>query len=299
MSLRIGSEGSDVEALQKQLGVDADGIFGRQTKSAVISFQQANGLYPDGIVGPATQAVLDAAKQGTHPTVPGKPRTLLVDLYDGDIIDDWNKLYAAGVRAAWIKVNQGVGQGSGRPQKRYIEHKKAAEAAGIITGPYSFWMPDEDIEVQANIFCDLVLKAGFRPGLDAPPMLDLEFDPESRGVRKGDGAKALRWLEVVEKRLGVTPWLYSGNFTMQEIFDNEPATESKFARFKLWLAYYAPEAKIQWPKIWAKWTVWQFSGEYPIPGVSRTQNGRMDANWFDGSPADLIAAFAESVVKAA
>ncbi|WP_344870154.1 peptidoglycan-binding domain-containing protein, partial [Deinococcus aetherius] len=41
-------------AVQKELGVTADGQFGPQTKSAVVSFQQSRGLTADGIVGPNT-----------------------------------------------------------------------------------------------------------------------------------------------------------------------------------------------------------------------------------------------------
>jgi len=50
-----------VRAIQKQLGITADGIFGPQTKSAVMAFQQKNGLVVDGIVGPKTQAALQQA----------------------------------------------------------------------------------------------------------------------------------------------------------------------------------------------------------------------------------------------
>jgi cell wall-associated NlpC family hydrolase len=56
--LRQGSSGPEVSALQSQLGISADGVFGPVTKAAVISFQQRNGLLVDGIVGPQTRGAL-------------------------------------------------------------------------------------------------------------------------------------------------------------------------------------------------------------------------------------------------
>lgn len=50
-----------VRSIQRQLGITADGIFGPQTKSAVMAFQQTMGLTPDGIIGPQTQAALQKA----------------------------------------------------------------------------------------------------------------------------------------------------------------------------------------------------------------------------------------------
>ena len=45
-------------ALQRALGISADGIFGPGTQAAVKSFQRSHGLTADGIVGPATWAAL-------------------------------------------------------------------------------------------------------------------------------------------------------------------------------------------------------------------------------------------------
>ena len=65
--LKRGSSGPDVLTLQttlKQLGFDprgADGVFGAGTEAAVIAFQKAKGLTPDGIVGPGTMAALQTA----------------------------------------------------------------------------------------------------------------------------------------------------------------------------------------------------------------------------------------------
>ena len=67
--LRRGCHGEDVLALQKQLkekgyySGDLDGDFGPMTEAAVKAFQQANGLYVDGIVGPITRGVLQAKEE--------------------------------------------------------------------------------------------------------------------------------------------------------------------------------------------------------------------------------------------
>lgn len=50
-NLRYGSRGEDVKALQRKLGITADGIFGSQTASAVRSYQKSHGLGVDAIAG--------------------------------------------------------------------------------------------------------------------------------------------------------------------------------------------------------------------------------------------------------
>ncbi|MFJ6411954.1 peptidoglycan-binding protein [Terribacillus saccharophilus] len=52
--IRTGSRGENVRRIQRALGVTADGIFGPNTRQAVINFQRNNGLGVDGIVGPET-----------------------------------------------------------------------------------------------------------------------------------------------------------------------------------------------------------------------------------------------------
>ena len=56
-TLRKGDKGDDVARMQEAIGVSpADGDFGFGTLTAVKKWQTKNGLEPDGIVGPATQA---------------------------------------------------------------------------------------------------------------------------------------------------------------------------------------------------------------------------------------------------
>jgi len=53
--------GSGVVALQRALGITADGIYGPQTRAAVRAYQRAHGLIVDGIAGPQTLGSLGLA----------------------------------------------------------------------------------------------------------------------------------------------------------------------------------------------------------------------------------------------
>ncbi len=73
-----GSGSSDapdatVKLAQQKLGITADGIFGPQTKSAVMAFQQANGLKVDGIIGPLTLAALNKQDTSTSGGITPQP----------------------------------------------------------------------------------------------------------------------------------------------------------------------------------------------------------------------------------
>jgi peptidoglycan hydrolase-like protein with peptidoglycan-binding domain len=53
-----GDRGPAVRAIQEQLGIAADGVFGPLTERAVKRFQRRHDLVPDGIVGPLTRGAL-------------------------------------------------------------------------------------------------------------------------------------------------------------------------------------------------------------------------------------------------
>lgn len=54
----VASRGGGVTALQRALGIGADGVFGPQTAKAVKAYQRNHGLTADGIAGPQTRSRL-------------------------------------------------------------------------------------------------------------------------------------------------------------------------------------------------------------------------------------------------
>ena len=56
--VKRGDRGPAVRAIQRELGIVADGVFGPMTERAVKRFQRRHDLVPDGIVGPLTRGAL-------------------------------------------------------------------------------------------------------------------------------------------------------------------------------------------------------------------------------------------------
>lgn len=56
--MRVGSRGPTVVKLQEELGLNADGIFGKGTEAKLKGWQSLRGLTADGIAGPNTLKIL-------------------------------------------------------------------------------------------------------------------------------------------------------------------------------------------------------------------------------------------------
>lgn len=57
-TIKQGAQGNITSWVQSRLGISADGIFGGQTRQAVIDFQKAHGLDADGVIGRQTWRAL-------------------------------------------------------------------------------------------------------------------------------------------------------------------------------------------------------------------------------------------------
>ena len=124
-TLRIGSIGAgvrDIQALLKSAGfnISVDGDFGISTKNAIIALQKKNGLIPDGIVGPKTQAVLNQYRDAIGREKPGA-----VKLFDNPTVQ---KAVAFGLGAP-VTI-----QGAKQTVQGYVDQ----------ISPYSFLAPITD-----------------------------------------------------------------------------------------------------------------------------------------------------------
>ena len=74
-SLKAGAHGAGVQALQRKLGLPADGVYGTRTRRAVRRFQRAHGLQVDGVAGPATLRALGLGRvRAAAPATGGRER---------------------------------------------------------------------------------------------------------------------------------------------------------------------------------------------------------------------------------
>lgn len=81
MTLKLGSKGSEVVALQKFLGLKADGDFGPKTDAAVKRWQKNNGLAVDGIVGPKTLDAMGLASTDQQEKTYTTSKGLIINKY--------------------------------------------------------------------------------------------------------------------------------------------------------------------------------------------------------------------------
>ena len=101
--LKYGSTGPSVQLLQLALNragfgpLETDGIFGTNTRNAVLRFQSMNGLVADGIVGPATHRAL----------VPWYTGFVTHKVFRGDTLWSIAQLYGTTVEAIRI-ANPGI-----------------------------------------------------------------------------------------------------------------------------------------------------------------------------------------------
>jgi hypothetical protein len=96
--------------------------------------------------------------------------------------------------------------------------------------------------------------------------------------------KLWNFVSYVERTLGKTPMIYTGFYFWQDHTFCGPS----WAKYPLWLAWYAPENVIRVPPPWSKWTIWQYTGNGPGPQYG-SEGLSLDMDWFNGTPEELSA----------
>lgn len=139
-------------------------------------------------------------------------------------------------------------------------------------------------EAQARHFVDTMKEAG----TTLPPALDFELAHNLTGLAALEAAAI--WCETVEAALGRQVIVYTGPAFIETLERYAgpagAAIVAKLGARPLWMAWYAPEAKIHAPPPWIDWTIWQATGD----GAAHMPNGvPIDVDWFRGTAEDLLA----------
>jgi len=258
--MKKGSKGQEVKRMQASLGIDADGIFGSNTKRAVEAFQKAKGLDMDGIAGPDTLSLM------------GIPVHLGIDVSTWNSKVDWKKVGQDGVKFAFVKMTEG---------RTYISRRKSeideARCVGLAVGAYHFGRPDTDTGIHDAVAEAHHFLENYEPGVnDMRPIIDME-----KGMKTDDSYNAewaLTYCDEIEKALGKRPIIYTARWYVQSYFANaNKDLLDRLSKEDLWWAEYSDQ---QTKKLtpWDEWLMWQFSGSGSISGVT----GDCDVNWCAG-----------------
>lgn len=162
-----------------------------------------------------------------------------VDISHHNGLVDFKALSAEGYKFCFLKASEGTGY----IDPQFARGWELAPQAGLLTGAYHFFHPEQSAKDQAAHFLSTM---GLQRAKDLPPVLDLEV---SGGLRVSQiKAGALEWLSRIEQAVGKKPIVYSGRSFVEGLGDVEA-----FQSYPFWLA----ESPRQ-PKNWATpWVFWQ------------------------------------------
>lgn len=169
------------------------------------------------------------------------------------------------VRFVFIKATEGVSIFDRNFNQNFYEAKQN----DLVRGAYHYLTPDVPAHLQAEFF---LRQVHLEPG-DLPPVLDVE---EAGSLTKAQLTKAVKtWLEIVEKKYGVKPIIYSGFRFKQKYLD-----DAFFDDYPYWIAHYYVE-KISYQ---GQWHFWQHTDCGEVAGIK----GKVDCNVFNGSVEELL-----------
>jgi lysozyme len=188
-----------------------------------------------------------------------------VSRWQGEV--DWVKLRKQGANFAYIKATDG----GDHLDPMFRKNWRAAKQAGLKRGAYHFFYWCRSAADQADWFIrNVPREAGA-----LPPVIDVEWNGESRCKRRPSRARVLEKMQVfmdrLEQHYGQRPVIY----TAPDFYADN--LKGAFADYPFWLRAVAQHPSKVYPG--RKWVFWQYSGS----GLSHGVKGKIDLNVFHGT----------------
>lgn len=197
-----------------------------------------------------------------------------VDVSAYQTVNSWSSVNAA-VSFVIVKATEG----NHTTSATWTKYFKASRAAGILTGSYHFAHPESgDAKSEAAHYADTLKAAGFNPGKDLPPVLDLEA---TGGLGKAAlTAWARDFMAEVDRRLGLSGSQKCGLYCNADYYKNRTDGAALVSGRWLWLAAWPAKYANTWPPLSAMASyadMWQFSETATVSGIA----GKVDGNVCD------------------
>jgi len=179
-----------------------------------------------------------------------------ISRYQGEI--DWDVFFDQTdsiISFVYCKATEGVSH----VDAYYNRNKEALREHNKAFGVYHFFIPSSDAETQAEHFLN-----NYTPnGNELPPVLDVETEsvPDKKLI-----SRMQEWLDIVERRTGKRPIIYTSYHFYKTKF------KSEFKNYQFWIANYSHRNDRMLDD---RIVHWQYSDKGGIPGIK----GPVDLNF--------------------
>ena len=192
-------------------------------------------------------------------------RALGIDVSNYQTVSDWDAVYAAGKRFAFVKATEG----GTYTNPQFAAQMNGASDGGVLAGAYHFARPNSNTAAtEASKFLSVAgdyAKAGW-----LRPVLDIETSSLSKAATS---AWVNDWCNRVASATGVRPLVYTYvSFAADKL-------DSTVTQWSPWIASYngrdpltsAPSGTAPW----TSWSFWQYSQTGRVAGIT---SGDVDLN---------------------
>ena len=188
-------------------------------------------------------------------------RTFGIDLSHWEGRIDWAAA-APAIGFAYFKCTDGVKF----TDNQFAYNARGCSGTGLPHAPYHYFQPHLDPTAQAEHF---IATAGLNYKRYIVDVESPEWDPKIV-------QKLHAFLERVEKLTGTRPAIYTSAGYWNDYIQPLPSWTGSY---DLIVAHYTAAHAPLLPHGWTKYTIWQFSDFWNVPGNQAV----VDGNWFNGS----------------
>ncbi|MBP1630895.1 MAG: glycoside hydrolase family 25 [Bacteroidetes bacterium] len=178
---------------------------------------------------------------------------------------DWDKVYDANVKFAFIKATEG----ESFVDKKFKTNLDGARKNDIFVGAYHFFRFSKSGKIQAQNF----IKTVPNEKLDFPPVLDVELYGNFLSSFNDEKvvSEIFIFLREIEKYFKVKPIIYTNSDTYKRYI------KGNFDDYDIWMSKLCSEPTTK------NWRFWQYSHDGTLTGISAD----VDLNTFNGGFEEL------------